>query len=243
MRNPRIFSPQPLAPDQEIVLEAAATRHLAQVLRLKPGMEITLFNGDSREYQAQLTACSKEGATAMVLTASEPEPQPPLSIHLAIGISKGERMEFALQKSVELGVMEITPLFTQRCVVRLQGERLEKRLNHWRGIVTAACEQSGRCLIPQLHQATDLATWLANRNGGGILLDHRSNSSTFADLPAPTDEICLLIGPEGGLDENERKLATAAGFTGVRLGPRIMRTETAPLAAISAIQMLWGDFR
>ncbi len=242
MRNPRIFSPQPLSPDQEIVLEAAATRHLAQVLRLKPGMQITLFNGDGREYQAQLTACSKEGATAMVLTASEPEPQPPLSIHLAIGISKGERMEFALQKSVELGVMEITPLFTQRCMVRLQAERLEKRLNHWRGIVTAACEQSGRCHIPQLQQATDLATWLANRNGGGILLDHRS-SSTFADLPAPTDEICLLIGPEGGLDESERKLATAAGFTGVRLGPRIMRTETAPLAAISAIQMLWGDFR
>ncbi len=242
MRNPRVFTPQPLSSDQEIILSAEATRHLARVLRLKPGMYITLFCGDGREYQAQLTVCNKESAKAMALTASEPEPLPPLSIHLAIGISRGERMDFALQKSVELGVMEITPIFTQRSVVRLQGERLEKRLHHWRGIVTAACEQSGRCRIPQLHQATDLDPWLAAQEDGGILLDHRS-SSTFADLPAPTDRICLLIGPEGGLDESERELAAAAGFQGVRLGPRVMRTETAPLAAITAIQLLWGDFR
>jgi 16S rRNA (uracil1498-N3)-methyltransferase len=205
-------------------------------------MEITLFNGDGREYQAQLSVCRKDVAQAKVIAASDLKPPPPISIHLAIGISKGERMEFALQKSVELGVMEITPLFTQRCVVRLQGERLEKRLNHWRKIIIAACEQSGRCRIPQLHPAIDLAPWLDGRNGGGILLDHRSTNS-LPDLPAPTGSVCLLIGPEGGLDEDERKLATTAGFEGVRLGPRIMRTETAPLAAIAGIQLLWGDLR
>jgi 16S rRNA (uracil1498-N3)-methyltransferase len=242
MRNPRIFSPQQLSPEQEIVLEEAATRHLSQVLRLRPGMEIILFNGDGREYRAELTVCNRNSSQARVIDASAEEPPPPISIHLAIGISKGERMEFALQKSVELGVMEITPLFTQRSVVRLKGERLEKRLLHWRNKIIAACEQSGRCRIPQLHQATDLASWLANRNGGGIMLDHRSTNS-LPDLPAPTGNVCLLIGPEGGLDQDERKLATTAGFQGVRLGPRIMRTETAPLAAITGIQLLWGDFR
>jgi 16S rRNA (uracil1498-N3)-methyltransferase len=243
MRNPRIFSPQQLSPEQKIDLEEAATRHLSQVLRLRPGMEIILFNGDGREYRAELTVCNRNSSQARVIDASAEKPPPPISIHLAIGISKGERMEFALQKSVELGVTEITPLFTQRCVVQLQGERLEKRLLHWRNKIIAACEQSGRCRIPQLHPAIDLAPWLDSRNGGGILLDHRS-TATLPDLSAPTDNtVCLLIGPEGGLDEHERELATTAGFEGVRLGPRIMRTETAPLAAITGIQLLWGDLR
>ncbi len=242
MRTPRIFSPQPLNLNLEVTLEAMATRHLAQVLRLKPDREITLFNGDGREYRAKLTVCDKKAAIAQILAASEPEPNPNLSIRLAIGISRGERMEFALQKSVELGVTEIIPLFTQRCMVRLHGERLERRLHHWKHIVTAACEQSGRCRIPELRPAVELTPWLQAQKSGGILLDHRS-TTTLSELAAPTDNICLLIGPEGGLDEAERKLTTAAGFQGVRLGPRILRTETAPLAAIAAIQILWGDMR
>lgn len=243
MRIPRIYTEQPLAPGQELNLEERVARHLVQVLRLKSGAELILFNGDGREYPAQLTAAAKQQVRAKTLDASGPEAEPPLAIHLAIGISKGERMDYTLQKAVELGVSEIAPLFTQRSVVHLKGERLEKRMLHWRNVVIAACEQSGRCHLPQLHTACSLEEWLPTCSGGyHILLDHRA-TKTLPELPPPESKIQLLIGPEGGLSEEERNLAVTTGFQGVRLGPRILRTETAPLAAISALQVLWGDFR
>ncbi len=243
MRIPRIFTHHTLAAGQTLELEEAGQRHLVQVLRLRPGMDLRLFNGDGKEYAARLTECSKKAAQAEVLTLQREEPHPPLAIHLAIGVSKGERMDFALQKSVELGVTEITPLFTERTTVRLQGERLEKRLQHWRNVTVAACEQSGRCRLPQLHKPDSLEGWLAGRGSHkGILLDHRASRS-LPEMEPPTDAIALLIGPEGGLSEEERNQAQAQGLTAIKMGPRVMRTETAPLAAIAAIQLLWGDFR
>ncbi len=243
MRIPRIFTEQPLSPSQEFTLEERAARHLVQVLRLKSGAELILFNGDGREYPSQLTVAAKQQVRAKTLSTSDPEAEPPLAIHLAIGISKGERMDFTLQKAVELGVSGITPLFTTRSVVRLQAERLEKRMQHWHNVVIAACEQSGRRRLPQLHTACTLEEWLPARSGGcRILLDHRADK-TLPELTPPETVVQLLIGPEGGLSEQERSLATAAGFQGVRLGPRVLRTETAPLAAIAALQVLWGDFR
>ncbi len=243
MRIPRIFTNHTLAPGQILELEEAGQRHLVQVLRLRPGMDLRLFNGDGKEYAASLTECSKKAARAEVLALQREEPHPPLTIHLAIGVSKGERMDFALQKSVELGVTEITPLFTERTAVRLQGERLEKRLQHWLNVAVAACEQSGRCRLPQIHQPAGLEEWLAARGSQrGVLLDHRASRS-LPEVDPPTGAISLLIGPEGGLSEDERNRAQAQGLTAIRMGPRIMRTETAPLAAIAAIQLLWGDFR
>ena len=243
MRIPRIYTEQPLAPGREFNLEERAARHLVQVLRLKGGAELVLFNGDDREYPAQLTAATKQQVRAKVLGVSAPEAESPLHIHLAIGISKGERMDYTLQKAVELGVSEITPLFTKRSVVHLKGERREKRMLHWRNVVIAACEQSGRCRLPQLRTACGLEEWLPNHSTGyRLLLDPRAARS-LPELSAPESGIDILVGPEGGLSEEERNLATSAGFQGVRLGPRVLRTETAPLAAIAALQALWGDFR
>ncbi len=243
MRISRIYTEQPLASGKTVELGPREVRHLVQVLRLKTGARITLFNGDGHDYPALLQESTKRQAFAEVLSQSEAEITPPLSIHLGIGISRGERMDFALQKSVELGASEITPLFTQRSVVQLQGERLDKRLQHWLQVVISACEQSGRCRLPELHPPTPLDAWTANSAGEyALLLDQRSTPN-IAELDPPTEKIRLLIGPEGGLSEEERGQARNNGFRGVRLGPRVMRTETAPLAAIAAIQTLWGDFR
>jgi 16S rRNA (uracil1498-N3)-methyltransferase len=244
MRVPRIFTTQALAVGRKLVLQEAAQRHLIQVLRLRPGMELTLFNGDGKEYAAQLETCTKKTATAEILALQREEPVAPLAIHLVIGVSKGERMDFALQKSVELGVSEITPLFSERCTVRLHGERLEKRLQHWRNVTISACEQSGRCRVPQIHEPCPLEGCLGRPGlSPGILLDHRATQTLPELEQPPAGAVSLLIGPEGGLSEQERNLAQAQDFTAVRMGPRIMRTETVPLAALAAIQLLWGDFR
>jgi 16S rRNA (uracil1498-N3)-methyltransferase len=242
MPIPRIYIDLPLIGGRELTLPYRASQHLVQVLRLRRGNSLVLFNGQGRDCAATLVAPSKTAARVMVQTAGDPEPQPTLAVHLGIGISKGERMDFVLQKSVELGVNRITPLFTRRSIVRLEGERLARRMEHWRGVVQAACEQSGRRRLPELAAASALSSWLRLPHSSALLLDHRVRTSLL-DLPPPRGEISLLVGPEGGLDDGERADANKADFVGVRLGPRILRTETAPLAALAAMQVLWGDFR
>jgi 16S rRNA (uracil1498-N3)-methyltransferase len=241
MRIPRIYVDLPLEPDARLELPAAQARHISQVLRLPPDAPLVLFNGDGQDYPAHLTRADRNGASVLVGPPGSPEPLAPLDIHLAIGVSKGERMDYALQKSVELGVGRITPLFTERSQVRLSGPRLERRLDHWRGILIAACEQSGRRRLAHLATAEAYSDWLAGHTGGGLLLDPEAPRPLTA-LPAPGAAVTLLIGPEGGLSPCERASACALGFDGVSLGPRILRTETAPLAAIAVIQALWGDF-
>jgi 16S rRNA (uracil1498-N3)-methyltransferase len=215
------------------------------VLRLGAGDRLTLFNGDGYDYPARIETPARDGAQLSIGQPGELEPPMPLRITLALGVSKGERMDFALQKSVELGVCALQPLFTERSVVRLRDDRLHKRMQHWQGVVVAACEQSGRRRLPALAQPRRLSDWLevASEPATRLLLDHRSDHPLTA-LAAPSDDsVTLLVGPEGGLARAERDAAMARGFTGIRLGPRVMRTETAPLAAIAAIQALWGDFR
>ena len=239
----RIFTRLPLQPGNRLDLEEAPAHHLTRVLRLQAGMEISLFNGDGREYRSRLEQLGRGAARVEILDRSNLEPPPRLPIHLGIGLSKGERMDLAVQKSVELGVTAVTPLITDRCVVRLPPQRMVKREEHWRGIIISACGQSGRNLIPNLHPACSLEEWLEIvAETAGLLLDHRS-SHTLDQLREPVTGLSLLAGPEGGLSDKERSMATDAGFTGIRLGPRVLRTETAPLAAIAAIQMLWGDFK
>ena len=240
MRIPRIYVDLALEPGAALELPPAQTRHLTQVLRLPPDAPLVLFNGDGYDYPAHLVRADRSGSSVRVGTPDAAEPIAPLDIHLALGVSKGERMDFALQKSVELGVGRITPLFTERSQVHLSGPRLERRLDHWRGILIGACEQSGRRRLPLLATAAPYSDWLSNHEGGGLLLDPEAARPLTA-LPAPRVTITLLIGPEGGLGPRERASARARGFEGVRLGPRILRTETAPLAAIAVIQALWGD--
>ena len=241
MREHRIYTAQPLAQGERIMLESGAARHLIQVLRLKTGSRCTLFNGDGHDYAAQITRAEKRVTEIEILERSTIEDLPPLHISLGIGISKGERMDFAIQKSVELGVTAITPLLTERCIVRLPPERLHKRLAHWRQVSIAACEQSGRRRLPDIEETQNLSEWLLRHTGEpGLLLDHRAQAN-MQQIPAPAKKINLLIGPEGGLSKVERNTAIQSGFRAVRLGPRVLRTETAPLAAITAIQLLWGD--
>ncbi len=242
MRVHRVFVEVGLAVGSRIELPAGPTRHLSQVLRLTAGSSLVLFNGDGHDYAARLVELGRAAAIVLVEAASELEPVAPLDIRLAIGVSRGERMDYALQKAVELGVGQIAPIFSERCQVRLQGPRLERRAAHWRGILVSACEQCGRRRLPTLASAVRLDQWLAGQPDGGLLLDPQAPQA-LTGLPAPGAGVTLLVGPEGGLSPRERDQARRHGFRGVRLGPRILRTETAPLAAIAVIQALWGDFR
>ncbi len=211
---------------------------------MQPAQEIILFNGrDGRDYPATLLQVGKKAVVAHIISSTAVEPPAKLAIRLALGISRGERMDLALQKSVELGVQQITPLFTQRTQVKLSISRQKKRMQHWQGVITSACEQSGRRLIPELHPPQSLDQWLQKNNGNVLFMDPEAEAS-LADMDNPeASGLCFLVGPEGGFSAEERKAATHAGCTAVRLGPRILRTETAPIAAIAAAQTLWGDFR
>jgi len=242
MTSPRIFIDTPIIPGEPLTLEQGASRHLIRVLRLQPGDPLTLFNGDGHDYPARLLPGDRHSANALPDQPGPPEAEPKLLIHLGLAISKGERMDFAIQKAVELGVASITPLISERCVVRLNEQRRQRRLEHWRGVVIAACEQSGRRRLPQLQAATTLEQWLHRHAAEmtGLLLDPLAQQGLLEITP-PESGIRLLVGPEGGLAPAEISRARQRGFTGIRLGPRILRTETAPLAAIAAMQTLWGD--
>jgi 16S rRNA (uracil1498-N3)-methyltransferase len=240
---PRVHTVQPLAPDQEATLEPGPSRHLLRVLRLRPGARLELFDGAGAEYAAELLPASAAAARVRVLEQTRREPPPPLTLTLLLGVSKGERMDFALQKAVELGVTELRPLFAGRSVVQLDGERLQRRLEHWRAVVLAACEQSGRCRLPELFPAVPLREALgASAADLRLVLDPQA-TTPLPRLPPPRHGVALLVGPEGGLEAAELAQARAQGFQPARLGPRVLRTETAPLAALAAIQTLWGDFR
>lgn len=246
MRTIRIYTPQELVADRVLTLEQPASQHLIQVLRLKQGSQITLFNGNGYQYPATLIDSDKKACRVQLKPSDYEEPASGLHITLALALSKGERMDFAFQKSVELGVNAIVPLITQRSVVKLDRERRQKKLTHWQKVVIGACEQSGRCRLPDMAPIQKIEEWLAaDRSGGHKLILHPFNDKPITGITPANGpfRIILLIGPEGGLTDNEVELAVATGYRAVRIGPRILRTETAPLAAISALQTLWGDFR
>ncbi|WPL17317.1 Ribosomal RNA small subunit methyltransferase E [Thiorhodovibrio winogradskyi] len=245
-RLPRVIIDEPdllLTGVSEVRLPRTAARHLLKVLRLRAGDRFWLCDGLGRDYPAEMLRAQDATLIARLGPPGELEPPPALNIHLGLGVSKGERMDFAIQKAIELGVSSITPLWTQRSVVRLDSERLSRRIAHWRGVIMAACEQSGRRCLPMLHPASALKPWLAQGQPHGLLLHHGAARGMDQLSPPKGGAMTLLIGPEGGLTSAERGQATAHDFTAVRLGPRILRTETAPLAAIAAAQILWGDFR
>lgn len=237
----RLFVDQPLASGHRLNLPEPAFRHAVQVLRLREGETLQLFNGDGHDYDAVLTRVAKREAEVAIGERRAVDRESALRITLAQGISKGERMDWAIQKAVELGAGAIAPIITERCNVKLDAERWEKKREHWRGVIIAACEQSGRAVLPALAPICTLDAWLAQDfDGLGLTLDPRSERG-LGSLPRPQGELRLLIGPEGGLSEAEIDHATRAGYLGLRLGPRVLRTETAAIAAIAALQTRFGD--
>ncbi len=242
MRIPRLYLPLPLSIGVTVPLDDNAFAHAVRVLRLKPDAPLILFNGRGQVFAATLTEIGKRNATAQITAALPGEVESPLTITLAQGVSRGDNMDYTVQKAVELGIAVIQPLFTERGGVDLSGERLERKVQHWRGIVIGACEQCGRNQLPELREPLSLAGWLGQGAEPGLrlLLDPVAETG-LRGLEPPAAMTTLLIGPEGGLSPVEINQAQRAGFSGVRLGPRILRTETAGVAALAALQTLWGD--
>jgi len=242
MRKIRIYHPAPLSIDEEVELETKAATHLTRVLRMQLGAELVIFNGDGMEYKARLSQIHRHRAWATVTHRQAVDNESPLTIRLCQGISKGDRMDYTIQKAVELGVTHITPIFTEHGTVQLKADRLEKRIRHWQGIVTSACEQCGRNRIPVIEPPEKFEHWIQACDDASLKLTLAPDaSSTLQSLAKDHQDISLLVGPEGGLSQDEIQLSQQHGFTSIKLGPRILRTETAALTVISIIQNCWGD--
>ena len=239
---PRFYLADGLQPGQNISLPENVIRHL-HVLRVREGEEITLFNGNGHNYPTRLLSLAKRQAVAEVLSEQAADNESPLAISLIQAVSSGERMDFTLQKSVEMGVTEIFPVTSARSIVKLSGERAEKRQERWQEIVIAACEQCGRNRIPTVHPLLPLPQRLQQlpQSDVHLLMGLHHPTSLKAIQPAP-QRITLMIGPEGGWSPEEETAAFQTGFQSILLGKRVLRTETAALAAIAAMQTLWGDF-
>jgi 16S rRNA (uracil1498-N3)-methyltransferase len=240
MRIPRIYLPVPLARHTSVELDERTRRHVVQVLRVKVGEPLIIFNGQGGEYEATLSRVDKRCASVQTGQFHDIDRESSLTTRLGLGISKGDRMDYALQKAVELGVSLITPLFTEHCVVQLNASRQQKKLAHWQAVVTSACEQCGRNILPPVHIPLAFESWLATTGGDRLILDPGS-TQYLADTELAGNGITLCIGPEGGFSQAELNQACAAGFSPVSLGPRVLRTETAAIGALAVIQSRWGD--
>ena len=242
MRIPRIYTPEQLAVGICIDLDENAARHVTAALRMTAGQQLILFNGLGGEFSAELVTAKKNKASVMVTAFSDCERESALQLHLGIGISRGERMDWVVQKSTELGVNSVTPLSTKHTGVKLAGDRADKKIHHWQKIAISACEQCGRNRTPVIHPLETLDNWLASTLAEcRYVLHHRADID--AERREPPASIALLIGPEGGLDDSEIFAAEQAGYSSLGLGPRVLRTETAPLAAIAILQGRWGDMQ
>lgn len=241
MQIPRIFYPDTLITDTQVTLSQDATNHIANVLRLKEGHPLVLFNGDGNEYTAHLDSVKKREVIAFVDAKLSLSVESTLSIHLGQGVSKGDRMDLVLQKSVELGVSDITPIITERCVVKLSPERWSKKQAQWEKIIISACEQSGRNVIPKLHPVISMQDWVKQSTTQLRLTLDPKSEHRMNQLNYQHQGFRLLIGPEGGLSEKEMYYAEESGYQSVSMGPRILRTETATLTSIAILQSHFGD--
>jgi 16S rRNA (uracil1498-N3)-methyltransferase len=239
MRSYRVYSSGPLAVYEQCDLDDRARHHLARVLRVKTGDRLSVFNGDGNNYQGVIVTADKHQVSVLIDSIEQAETESSLNTCLALAVSKGDRFEWAIKKATELGVSSIVPILSQRVDVRLSPERWQKKQEHWQQIVISACEQSGRAVVPEVKQPITLSPWLSGVEADcKLVLDPEATTSALHDRPA---SIALLIGPEGGLAPSELTLASENGFSAMRLGPRVLRTETAPLVALSVLGARWGD--
>ena len=240
MRRPRIYTEQALRAQARIQLEPAASRHVARVLRKSVGDQLVLFNGGGGQYQATISEVDRRSVVITTGDFVDVEAESKLRIYLGIALSRGERMDWIVQKATELGVHSIAPLLRERIGVRLGEERQDKKLRHWQQVAISACEQCGRNRLPEIASLQPLEQWVRQvRADVRLVLHHRAGP---ADRSSGTPEsAALLVGPEGGLSPAEIEIAGQAGFSPLQLGPRILRTETAPLAAVAILQARWGD--
>lgn len=229
--------------DADIVLEGDRAHYLARVLRLRVGDDITLFDGTGPEWSASIENMSKNSTTLHVGESHEANTESPLRIHLVQGISRGERMDYVVQKATELGVKRITPVLTEYGVVKLDDKRAARRREHWDGVAASACEQSGRTRLPLIDTPLPLKTWFGAKPADADidLILHPGASRPLSAIDAPQTKVCILVGPEGGFSQTEYDDAEIAGFDAVSLGPRVLRTETAAAAALAVMQAAWGD--
>ena len=239
-RAPRFFVPANLSLSAEIELPDRAARHCS-VLRLRRGETVTLFNGDGGEFVAELTRVSRDFMRARLVSRRTTERESPLAIELAACVASGDRMDLTVQKSTELGVSRIVPIASERSIVKLSGQRADRRVAHWRDVAIAACEQCGRNRVPEVTPVTDFQALLSGTTLQQLRLLLTPDAAQELRALAPTAAVTLLVGPEGGLTMDERRSAEKSGFVPVRFGPRVLRTETAPLAVIAAMQAMWGD--
>lgn len=246
MTAPRFFCPVPLACGVSLDLPEDAARHAGRVLRLRVGDALTLFDGRGGEYGARITVAERDQVAVEIVEWRDIEVESPLPVTLIQALQAGDKMDLTLQKAVELGATRIVPVASRRSVLRLQGERAARRVAHWRAVAVSACEQCGRNRVPVVDEIIELDRWLAlpSLGSGPRLMLAPAAADSLLSLPRPASAagVELLIGAEGGLAPEEMAIAIAAGFQGVRLGPRVLRTETAGMAALAAIQTVWGDF-
>ena len=246
MSSPRFFCPVPLVAGTSIELPENAARHASRVLRLVSGDGLVLFNGEGGEHAAKIVAVNKDRVSVQVGVHRALEREAPIELVLVQSLQTGDKMDLTIQKAVELGASMVVPVVSRRSVMRLAGERAQRRVEHWRGVVAAACEQCGRNRLPEIAPIAALEQWLRVPPAPGTLrltlAPDAANTLRSLAMPASGCRIELLIGAEGGLAPEEIALAEQAGFVGIRLGPRVLRTETAGLAALAAMQCLWGDF-
>jgi 16S rRNA (uracil1498-N3)-methyltransferase len=243
MRTIRSFIDAPIVHGQEILLPEQSSNHIVRVLRLQIGDVFHLFNGDGRDYVAEIISIEKKGAKARILSCIEVANESALRIHLYQSIARGDKMDWILQKATELGVSVFTPIISDRTEVKLDGERSDKKLSHWQGVIRSACEQCGRALIPEVNLPIAINQLNINlKTAQGFYLEPSAKLG-IKELTIQVDqELHLTIGPEGGFSERDTRLLQTAGFQGLRIGPRILRTETAGLAVIAALQSQYGDW-
>jgi len=240
MRQSRIYTPQPLQPADSVELTGSTGHYLARVLRLSRGDSLVLFNGDGRDYSAEITAVQSQRVLARLLDSSVPDKESPLKITLVQAVCRGERMDYALQKATELGVFCIQPLISHRVEVRMDKSREAKRLQHWQGVVIAACEQSGRALVPEVKTPLSMTEWLTNTDQSRRLVLDPFAADRLSGLTLGRGAVSIAIGPEGGFTDQEMAAVRTNGLATVSLGPRVLRTETAGPAAIAVLQAKTG---
>ncbi len=240
MRIPRIYTPQALTSNANVTLEQESSHHLLKVLRMDVGRPLILFNGDGNQYTASISRIDKKTVVAIIQKQEHRPNTSPIKTALAIGLSKGDRFDLVLQKATELGIDSIVPLFTERSAIKLNAERIDKKMTSWQNIIIGACEQCQRNVLPTLHPPQKLEDYLSSCDSDIKLVLHHRSKHALGTQQKP-HSLSLLVGPEGGLSDGEIKQAEHHGFEALKLGERVLRTETAPLAALSVVQFIWGD--